>query len=114
MNILLFGATGMVGDGVLRWLIPAPGVNRVVAISRKALFVQHPKLARQREHDGGQRHHQHPQHDVGNGERGHGEPRNSCARGRTCPRSRSRLTYRKAAVAMPAATVIPSVASIGR
>jgi hypothetical protein len=31
MNILLFGATGMVGDGVLRWLIAAPEVNRVVA-----------------------------------------------------------------------------------
>jgi putative NADH-flavin reductase len=44
MNILLFGATGMVGDGVLRWLIAAPGVNRVVAISRKALSVQHLKL----------------------------------------------------------------------
>lgn len=27
MNTLLFGATGMVGDGVLRWLIAAPGVN---------------------------------------------------------------------------------------
>jgi uncharacterized protein YbjT (DUF2867 family) len=37
MNILLFGATGMVGDGVLRWLIAAPEVNRVVAVSRKGL-----------------------------------------------------------------------------
>jgi len=27
MNILLFGATGMVGDGVLRWLIAAPEVK---------------------------------------------------------------------------------------
>ena len=44
MNVLIFGATGMVGDGVLRWLIAAPGVNRVVAVSRKALSVQHPKL----------------------------------------------------------------------
>ena len=34
----------MVGDGVLRWLIAAPGVNRVVAVSRKALSIQHPKL----------------------------------------------------------------------
>jgi len=44
MNILLFGATGMVGDGVLRWLIASPKVNRVVAVSRKPLSVQHPKL----------------------------------------------------------------------
>jgi hypothetical protein len=44
MNILLFGATGMVGDGVLRWLIVSPKVNRVVAVSRKPLSVQHPKL----------------------------------------------------------------------
>jgi uncharacterized protein YbjT (DUF2867 family) len=44
MNILLFGATGMVGDGVLRWLITSPKVGRVVAVSRKPLAVQHPKL----------------------------------------------------------------------
>ena len=44
MNILLFGATGMVGDGALRWLIAAPEVNRVVAVSRMGLSVQHAKL----------------------------------------------------------------------
>lgn len=44
MNILLFGASGMVGDGVLRWLIDSPKVSRVAAVSRKALAVQHPKL----------------------------------------------------------------------
>ena len=44
MNTLLFGATGMVGDGVLRWLIASPLVNRVVAVSRKALQVRHPRL----------------------------------------------------------------------
>ena len=44
MNILLFGATGMVGDGVLRWLIASPGLRRVVAVSRKPVSVQHPKL----------------------------------------------------------------------
>jgi uncharacterized protein YbjT (DUF2867 family) len=44
MKVLLFGATGMVGDGVLRWLITSPKVSRVVAVSRKALPVQHPKL----------------------------------------------------------------------
>ena len=41
MNILLFGATGMVGDGVLRWLIASPKVRRVVAVSRRPLSVQH-------------------------------------------------------------------------
>jgi len=44
MNILLFGATGMVGEGVLRWLIASARVGRVVAVSRKALSVQHAKL----------------------------------------------------------------------
>jgi uncharacterized protein YbjT (DUF2867 family) len=44
MIVLLFGATGTVGDGVLRWLIASPKVNRVVAVSRKPLSVQHPKL----------------------------------------------------------------------
>ena len=34
----------MVGDGVLRWLIASPRVRRVVAVSRKPLSVQHPKL----------------------------------------------------------------------
>jgi uncharacterized protein YbjT (DUF2867 family) len=44
VNILLFGATGMVGDGVLRWLMASPNVSRVVAVSRKPLSVKHPKL----------------------------------------------------------------------
>ena len=44
MKILLFGATGMVGDGVLRRLIASPKVSRLVAVSRKPLAVQHPKL----------------------------------------------------------------------
>ncbi len=33
MKILLFGATGLVGDGVLRWLITSPSVDHVVAVS---------------------------------------------------------------------------------
>ena len=44
MKVLLFGATGMVGDGVLRWLIASPQVSRVVAVSRRQLAVHHPKL----------------------------------------------------------------------
>jgi hypothetical protein len=34
----------MVGDGVLRWLIVSPKVTRVLAVSRKPLAAQHPKL----------------------------------------------------------------------
>ncbi|WP_300300883.1 NAD(P)H-binding protein [Ferrovibrio sp.] len=34
MNVLLFGATGMVGQGVLRECLADPGVTRVVAIGR--------------------------------------------------------------------------------
>jgi uncharacterized protein YbjT (DUF2867 family) len=44
MNILLFGATGMVGDGVLRWLVDSPKVDRIVAVSRRPLDVRDPKL----------------------------------------------------------------------
>jgi uncharacterized protein YbjT (DUF2867 family) len=44
MDSLLVGATGMVGDGVLRWLIASPKVSHVVAVSRKPLSVQHSKL----------------------------------------------------------------------
>jgi uncharacterized protein YbjT (DUF2867 family) len=44
MNILIFGATGMVGDGVLRWLIASSDVTYIVAVSRRALSVQNPKL----------------------------------------------------------------------
>jgi|SRR5579862_3053664 len=44
MKILLFGATGMVGDGVLRWLLASKNVDRVIAVSRKTLAVAHPKL----------------------------------------------------------------------
>lgn len=44
MNVLLFGATGMVGDGVLRWLIASPRVDRVAVVSRKPLSIAHSKL----------------------------------------------------------------------
>lgn len=44
MKVLLFGATGMVGDGVLRWLLASPKVESVAAVSRKPLPVQHTKL----------------------------------------------------------------------
>ena len=44
MNILLFGATGMVGQGVLRECLLDPEVQSVVAIGRSASSNRHPKL----------------------------------------------------------------------
>ncbi|MDQ0012584.1 uncharacterized protein YbjT (DUF2867 family) [Variovorax boronicumulans] len=44
MNILIFGATGMVGQGVLRECLLAPDVERVVTVGRNATGQQHPKL----------------------------------------------------------------------
>ncbi len=44
MNVLLFGATGMVGQGVLRECLLDPGVLLVVAIGRSATGASHPKL----------------------------------------------------------------------
>jgi len=44
MNILIFGATGMVGQGVLRECLLDPDVKRVVTIGRTAAGAQHPKL----------------------------------------------------------------------
>ena len=45
MNILIFGATGMVGQGVLRECLAAADVQRVVAVGRSTSGVVHPKLA---------------------------------------------------------------------
>ena len=44
MNILLFGATGMVGQGVLRECLLDPNVQLVQTIGRTATNVQNPKL----------------------------------------------------------------------
>jgi uncharacterized protein YbjT (DUF2867 family) len=44
MNVLLFGATGMVGQGVLRECLLDPGVIRVQVIGRTSIGVSHPKL----------------------------------------------------------------------
>ena len=44
MNIVIFGASGMVGQGVLRECLRDPGVGRVLAIGRAALEVRDPKL----------------------------------------------------------------------
>lgn len=44
MDVLLFGATGMIGQGVLRECLLDPEVTRVVAIGRRATGQAHPKL----------------------------------------------------------------------
>jgi uncharacterized protein YbjT (DUF2867 family) len=44
MNILHVGATGLVGRLVLARLLEAPQVERVVAPTRRALGVEHPRL----------------------------------------------------------------------
>lgn len=44
MRIVLFGATGMIGRGVLLECLADPDVSRVLAIGRRAIDVQHAKL----------------------------------------------------------------------
>lgn len=44
MKVLLFGATGMIGQGVLRECLLDPKVTQVVSIVRKATEMTHPKL----------------------------------------------------------------------
>ena len=44
MNVLLFGATGMLGQGVLRECLLDPDVAQVVTMGRNATGGQHPKL----------------------------------------------------------------------
>src|SRR6185436_17434954 len=50
MNILLFGATGMIGRGVLRECLLDPRVTRVTTIGRQKTGQAHPKL-REIEHN---------------------------------------------------------------
>ena len=44
MNVLLFGATGMVGQGVLRECLLDPDVERILCVGRSATGRQSPKL----------------------------------------------------------------------
>jgi uncharacterized protein YbjT (DUF2867 family) len=44
MNVLLFGATGMVGQGVLRECLLDPDVQQVRIVGRTPTGIQHPKL----------------------------------------------------------------------
>lgn len=45
MNILIFGATGMVGQGVLLECLRDPAVTKAVAIGRTPTGITHPKLS---------------------------------------------------------------------
>jgi len=51
MNVLLFGATGMVGDGVLHECLGDSRVARVTAVVRSELGRTHPKLRSSRRTD---------------------------------------------------------------
>src|SRR5258706_1338923 len=44
MNVILFGPTGMVGQGVLRECLFDPGVERALSVARNSIGKQHPKL----------------------------------------------------------------------
>ena len=44
MRVILFGATGMVGQGVLRECLLDPGVERVLAVGRTATPQREEKL----------------------------------------------------------------------
>ena len=44
MKVILFGATGMVGQGVLRECVLDPGVEQVLVIGRRATGQQHGKV----------------------------------------------------------------------
>jgi len=44
MKVIVFGATGMIGQGVLRECLLAPDVERVLTVGRRATGRSHPKL----------------------------------------------------------------------
>jgi uncharacterized protein YbjT (DUF2867 family) len=50
MKVILFGATGMVGQGVLRECLVDPGIEAVLAVGRSPTGKDHPKL-RELRHD---------------------------------------------------------------
>jgi len=51
VRVLIFGATGMVGDGVLHECLTDPRVTSILAIVRSPLAVTHPKLKELRRTD---------------------------------------------------------------
>lgn len=51
MNVLLFGATGMVGDGVLHECLADPRVAEVLAVGRSPVGISHAKIRELRRTD---------------------------------------------------------------
>ena len=51
IKAIIFGATGMVGEGVLHEALKHPDVESVLVISRKPCKVAHPKLRTELLHD---------------------------------------------------------------
>lgn len=47
MNVLIFGASGMVGQGVLRESLAAPDVESVTVVGRSPLALENPRLHQQ-------------------------------------------------------------------
>jgi hypothetical protein len=45
MKVILTGATGVVGEGVLLECLENPAVSRVMSVSRRSCGHQHPKLS---------------------------------------------------------------------
>jgi uncharacterized protein YbjT (DUF2867 family) len=45
IDLIITGATGMVGEGVLRECLQHPGVRKILAISRRLCGISHPKLS---------------------------------------------------------------------
>ena len=44
IKVILTGATGMVGEGVLLECLEHPAIEQVLLVSRKPLHAKHPKL----------------------------------------------------------------------
>ena len=44
MNVVIFGSTGMLGQGVLRECLTASSVERILTVGRRTTSIQHPKL----------------------------------------------------------------------
>ncbi len=44
INVIVVGATGMIGESVLDQCLKHPNINKVLVLSRRAIGFQHPKL----------------------------------------------------------------------
>ena len=44
INVIITGATGMIGESVLDQCLRHPNINKVLVISRRTIGIQHPKL----------------------------------------------------------------------